>query len=228
MAKLLDLLGKTFGKLIVLRKGKRKLHPSGKTSTTWIVICSCSPSIEHEVIGSSLRSGSTKSCGCFKNESTSNRQFRDIEGQRFGRLLVTKLVGHDSKGSCLWEARGDCGNSIVRTGTILRKYVKSCGCLKSDSVSSPLLGKRFERLVVVSRTGSVGRSASWMCKCDCGIELPCSSNQLSKGYARSCGCLNKEVRRGGITPTRVLQNQILASYKTGATRRKLEWGITLE
>lgn len=66
-------------------------------------------------------------------------------------------------------------------------------------------GKRFGRLVVLrignkcySKTGKYCRYYFYLCRCDCGSEVNVSSNSLTKGTTRSCGCLRREhgVRRG--------------------------------
>lgn len=56
----------------------------------------------------------------------------NIQGQRFGRLLVLRRVGRVAQGkawSAGWECRCDCGGIRVAAGTDLRKgLVLSCGC----------------------------------------------------------------------------------------------------
>ena len=58
-----------------------------------------------------------------------------------------------------------------------------------------LSGKRFGRLVVVSKTDDrIHRHVLWKCLCDCGKECLVSSNSLSTGRTQSCGCLLNEAR----------------------------------
>lgn len=52
-----------------------------------------------------------------------------------------------------------------------------------------LTGKRFGRLVVVDRAGTVNRKATWNCKCDCGNVLVVHTTHLKSGNTKSCGCL---------------------------------------
>lgn len=59
----IDLSGKRFGRLIA---GERMTSPTGKSY--WICECDCGNS--KAVLGESLRNGKTKSCGCFRKEST--------------------------------------------------------------------------------------------------------------------------------------------------------------
>lgn len=57
-----------------------------------------------------------------------------------------------------------------------------------------LVGRRFERLLVISRS-LVRRHSSifWDCKCDCGNTHIASGRHLKGGKIRSCGCLHKEI-----------------------------------
>jgi hypothetical protein len=53
-----------------------------------------------------------------------------------------------------------------------------------------LTGKRFHRLVVISRAVNHGKDARWNCQCDCGNTSIVQSNNLKSGNSKSCGCLN--------------------------------------
>lgn len=59
-----DISGQKFGKLSVLSKSER---PSCDSGIFWDCKCDCGNDIT--VLGSSLRNGNTKSCGCFKSET---------------------------------------------------------------------------------------------------------------------------------------------------------------
>lgn len=59
-------------------------------------------------------------------------QFRDLSGQRFGRLVVIRRDGSDAAGA-RWLCRCDCGRDIsVRSGHLRNGNSKSCGCLKRE------------------------------------------------------------------------------------------------
>ncbi len=57
-----------------------------------------------------------------------------------------------------------------------------------------LIGQRFGRLVVVSFAGIDKKHTTWVCLCDCGNIKTLQRSVLRCGYARSCGCLQKETR----------------------------------
>jgi len=78
-----DLTNKKFGKLTVL-------YPTDKYQNNhrlWHCKCDCGK--ELDIIGASLSSGNTKSCGCSKKEtSTFAKTKKDLTGQKFGYLTA--------------------------------------------------------------------------------------------------------------------------------------------
>jgi len=58
-----------------------------------------------------------------------------------------------------------------------------------------LRGKRFNRLIIVSRVDPTknSRAKRWLCLCDCGKFKKVSVYSLKNGAIKSCGCLRKEV-----------------------------------
>lgn len=61
------MVGKRFGRLIVLRRAKNTSSRSASRSAFWA--CRCSDGKLTVVRGSNLRNGNTKSCGCLQRES---------------------------------------------------------------------------------------------------------------------------------------------------------------
>ena len=56
---------------------------------------------------------------------------------------------------------------------------------------------RFGRLLVVKRAATArghGKEAWWIARCDCGRTTTVRGHSLRRGYTRSCGCLQKEMR----------------------------------
>jgi hypothetical protein len=55
-----------------------------------------------------------------------------------------------------------------------------------------LRGKRFGSLTVLDRAGTRGdsrhQSRLWKCQCDCGNTSTASTNNLTSGNSKSCGC----------------------------------------
>lgn len=55
-----------------------------------------------------------------------------------------------------------------------------------------LVGKRYGRLVVLSRAENLNGHARWHCKCDCGKECIVHGASLKSGNTTSCGCYRTE------------------------------------
>lgn len=71
-----------------------------------------------------------------------------------------------------------------------------------------LTGQRFNRLTVIKRAGTQGKSAVWLCRCDCGNECIVQSGNLRSGHTTSCGCFRKEftsanIKTHGMSRTRL-------------------------
>lgn len=66
MGSLKNIVGNRYNDLTVLMRAEDYLSPSGYRSPRWICLCVCGK--EHTVVGSSLKSGAIKSCGCSQKE----------------------------------------------------------------------------------------------------------------------------------------------------------------
>ena len=49
------------------------------------------------------------------------------------------------------------------------------------------------RLTVIDRAPSKDKHVFWNCVCECGTKLTIRGDQLKRGVAKSCGCLQKEI-----------------------------------
>ena len=122
MSRLVDLTGQTFGKLTVLDRADDYVSPSGRKFAQWQCKCECGKEII--VIGLNLKNGKTKSCGCLRPKSDTNRGSMDLTGQRFSRLTVIsraedKVDKNSGSRSVCWRCVCDCGNeTIVRTASL--------------------------------------------------------------------------------------------------------------
>ena len=64
------------------------------------------------------------------------------------------------------------------------------------------LGKRYGKLIVISRVGKLGscKQIRWLCKCDCGNTIETNGENLRNGKTRRCHeCLAKD-RQGQGNP----------------------------
>lgn len=92
----------------------------------------------------------------YKAVNTSLYNFRDLTGQRFGRLKVVELLG-SCKSATFWLCRCDCGETVeTNRGALLQSAARSCGCLKREltltrtvthGMSSKLIYKRWTNMI---------------------------------------------------------------------------------
>lgn len=119
--------GQKYGRLTIIESTQER-DVCGRVK--WLCRCDCGNLTK--VDSSSLRLGTTKSCGCLQKEKVSQRQFKDLTGQRFGKLLVLERVENTWDGRARWKCQCDCGTIKETTGEVLRKgEVMSCGCMAS-------------------------------------------------------------------------------------------------
>ncbi len=124
----MDLTGRVFGDLTVVRRSESKKASSA--GARWLCRCSCGE--DYEVLGTLLVNG--KRTRCPSNVHTKNYAYVDITGKRFGRLVALEPVRRgDSSGSVIWHCRCDCGNEVeVSYNKLMYTNQKSCGCQKKE------------------------------------------------------------------------------------------------
>lgn len=130
MPKKIDLTGKKYGSLTVLRQVEGQSR-----YLTWECQCDCGNIVR--VDSRRLRSGSITNCGCIKKDKNKKRVGRKAEnltGRRYGKLVALYPLGKTEKsGSILWRCRCDCGNEVdVSVSSLNNGNNKSCGCLKKE------------------------------------------------------------------------------------------------
>lgn len=114
-----DLIGKRFGRLIILEQFTK----NGKGYSK----CLCDCGNIKEVRNDNLKNNSTISCGCYHKEIISS----DLIGKRFGKLVVIKQEP-SKDGRTQWLCDCDCGKQkVVSSNNLLTGDTKSCGCLIS-------------------------------------------------------------------------------------------------
>lgn len=109
------------------------------------------------------------------------------------------LTVKGKRNGSLWDCICDCGNPTFASTTQLKhKTKKSCGCLRRKSPPNmiDIAGNRYGMLTVIARAGSTNKdNATWLCRCDCGKEIPVNGTTLRRGQAVSCGCQRPEQAR---------------------------------
>ena len=134
MPKKIDLVGMKFGMLTVVSEAS-PTYVSGQKKICWNCLCDCGNEVV--VQGGKLKSGNTKSCGCYRHTYPSETKSVDLTGMVFGRLTVLGLYGRTSNGKKNWLCKCSCGSECVISGNnLVQGASKSCGCYRRDITSS--------------------------------------------------------------------------------------------
>lgn len=124
MSGLIDLTGKKFGRLTVIRKygytnSKRKL-------ITWLCQCDCGNTVIRT--GKALKESFNSGC------DNCRWIYYDLSGKVFGSLTVISKNSSGS-GTVFWNCKCKCGKTIqVSTGRLNSGNVTSCGCSKRNRI----------------------------------------------------------------------------------------------
>lgn len=115
-------------------------------------------------------------------------KYKNIEGEKFGKLLVIEYTEKRSRGSVVWKCLCDCGKVVeIRGNSLATGNTTSCGCI----LIKDLTGVRYGRLTAIKLSGKKrGSNHIWLCKCDCGNTTEISSSDW--GIIKSCGCFRKD------------------------------------
>lgn len=126
MSRLIDLTGKRFGKLLVIKRADNLTKRNGGIIVRWECRCDCGNT--SFVTSANLIHHGTKSCGC--------SNFCDLTGKRFGELTVLERAKSkktpSGKSRTMWRCKCDCGKeSIVDASSLKRGTTTTCGTHKS-------------------------------------------------------------------------------------------------
>ena len=125
-SKYIDILGKSFGKLTVLKKVPK---PENLKTPGAYWLCKCECGKEKIILGKSLINGSTTSCGACRTNIVD-----DLTGQSFGKLTVLErdFSRPSNNNGAFWKCRCECGNIVSVLGKNLKHQSHiSCGCQRS-------------------------------------------------------------------------------------------------
>ena len=64
-------------------------------------------------------------------------KFKDLTGQRFGKLTVIKRVENNDRNKVRWLCQCDCGNThITISYNLTHGLCQSCGCLQQEIIET--------------------------------------------------------------------------------------------
>lgn len=135
---MIDITGEKFGRLTAVREGPRYIFKNGQRSKEqWWCKCECGREVL--VTKSNLRSGNTKSCGCWKRDRMiyvrKPVKINISPGTRFGRLVVVEQIDDRRNGHILWKCQCDCGRyTIVYANSLRSGSTSSCGRHRNTSI----------------------------------------------------------------------------------------------
>lgn len=181
-------IGNKYGRLSVIERAQT---PPGKTGVWWRCLCECGK--ETVVLGTALRCGNTKSCGCLQRDFAKSTA-KDETGNIYGFLTVLERASTPpGKRTAFWLCRCACGNEKIIEGINLRNGdTRSCG--ECHSLESPNkineVGNRYGHLLVLEEAGRKDGRVEWLCRCDCGNLKIATGKSLRAGLVQSCGCLH--------------------------------------
>lgn len=191
---MIDLSGQIFGRLLVISYS----HSDKNKRKCWNCLCECGNSLV--VLGASLKSGNTKSCGCLHREKSAIngknnalKNIKDLSGLKFGKILV-KSFSHTEKGKTYWICECECGREFLgRADAIESGHTKSCGCLlRTPKMGGwnklKIEGMSFGKLTVIEFDSIIKGKTYWKCICECGQITTVVGNNLMSGVVNSCGC----------------------------------------
>lgn len=188
--KLIDLTGKRFGRLTVVKRDNDRIEPSGRKRVMWTCLCDCG---NYSIVsGDALKQGTSQSCGCLANELSAKRKEHNLKNMNFGRWTVIEEAFRDSFG-IHWLCKCECGNQKeVLANNLVRGISKSCGCyekeLKTKREKKEITGQRFGSVVALECVGqNKYKNYLWKCLCDCGTTFVVPASRLITGETQSCG-----------------------------------------
>ena len=127
-------IGNTYGYLTVIERAENTKEGRAK----WLCQCKCGNTVV--VLGKHLRSGNTKSCGCYQRERAAQSNMDrvgSLVGQKIGKLTVMFENGfithNDGRRSRIYHCKCDCGNIVPDAQHQYLAYgdLTSCGCIRS-------------------------------------------------------------------------------------------------
>ena len=122
-------IGDRYGHLVVIGEAEKESNGQLRYKCQ----CDCGNIIITR--GTRLRNGEKKSCGkCVYNNY---RDFEDLTGRRFGKLVVLEYVGTNKNRQSIWKCQCDCGIIKNISGHDLKMgKTKSCNCLGDSKEES--------------------------------------------------------------------------------------------
>ena len=177
-----DLTGETFGKLTVIEHLGNARY-----------MCKCECGNTRVVRGWDLKNNKATACLECSAKRRIESKLDDITGQRFGKLVALKYLGHKK-----WLCRCDCGAEVEILSNNLKKEngTRSCKSCADLNKVVDITGQRFGKVVATEYLGK----SRWRYRCDCGNYGEASQGNLTHGNVTQCmECRNSYRRTEDLT-----------------------------
>lgn len=187
-----DITGQKFGRLTA----QFRVQNTKTGDAQWLTTCECGNEVV--VRASGLKSGHSKSCGCYQKDAVSTKLAKSFEiGEQIGYWTIMYRSDEYVGKGAYWHCICKCGTERdVKAEHLRNKVSLSCGCLNRELNSErqliDLIGERFGLLEVIKKSDKKTSYGDiyWQCRCDCGNIQDISGHNLRRGSVLSCGCLN--------------------------------------
>ena len=125
-----DLTGKTFGRLTVKTKGESYVSPKGDKILRWTCECECGNTVV--VSTTSLKSGKTKSCGCYHLEIV--KRPNNYSKKEFGVASFNRMFGMYKNSA---KKRGHSFNlTSEQFAFLINQDCYYCGCSPRRTITN--------------------------------------------------------------------------------------------
>lgn len=112
----------------------------------------------------------------------------NLEGKKFGDLVVKGFDSSDKHRNKLWLCECVCGNTVkVMTYLLTSGRKTNCGC--KNKHKQDFINKKFGDLTVKELAGrDKHKNRIWLCECTCGNKVKVLTTYLISGQRTNCGC----------------------------------------
>ena len=227
--KKINLKGHKYGMLTVIQEAPKTGH-----GVRWECRCDCGGRTTS--LTNNLRRGIATSCGCIgsaktikRNKDTSTHGMRSSDmyslwKQLYKHTVVQKWECTKKGGKYFTQWAIDNGWKVGNKYTLIlldeTKPIGPDNC-KLHLLTPNLTGKKFNRLLVLSKSPIKTNATLWECMCDCSTLTVATTRQLISGGKKSCGCAKRDatIQRNKNSATHGLRNHPLYRIHRGMVNR---------
>lgn len=102
--RIIDLVGRKFGRLLVIKRVENKIFPCGQTKIQYLCKCDCGNDVV--VLGSNLTKKNTMSCGCLAIDCRTLHNHWGDKTYRCWDNMRTRCMNPNATGYENWGGRG--------------------------------------------------------------------------------------------------------------------------